>query len=353
MKFKNRIKRSTKQYIIVACICIVVIGGAALSTALVITSHVKKEYHSLLSRAYHDMELKQRNVYIAVSDINAGETVSQDKLKKEKVYSSQPQDSYITKEDIGKLSLIDIAAETQILTSMVTDNMVSPRLREMEYEVITLNSNIVSNDTVDVRIVYPNGESFVVLSKKVVKGIEPGSAICYLWLDEDEILRMSAAIVDAVLYTGSRLITSKYIKPTIQEASRVTYIPNIAILTLLESDPNILEKSSQELSKDVRKSLENRLAASLSTDVSSINWNVPAYLTQTAEDSEAQENTEELQESTKLQESTNLQESINQNFNISDPVETPGDLGEAQPQDNFFYYAQEQEAMEADIEYGE
>ncbi len=334
MKFKNRIKRSTRQYIIVACICIVVIGGAALSTALVITSHVKKEYQMLLSNAYHDMELKQRNVYVAITKINAGEAVSKDKIKLVKAYSSQPKNSYITAEDVGKLSLINIAAETQILSSMVTDNMVSPRLREMEFEVITLNSNIVSNDTVDIRIVYPNGESFVVLAKKTVKGIEAGSPICYLWLDEEEILRMSAAIVDAVLYSGSRLITSKYIKPAIQEASQVTYTPNIAILTLLESDPNILERSSQELSKNVRKSLENRLAASLATDVTSISWDVPTYQTQPAATTEAEESTD-----------TEL--------NNVDTVDTPEDLGVAQPEDSFFYYAQEQEAVEADIEYGE
>ncbi len=352
MKLKNRIKRSTKQYIIVAGICIVVIGGAALSTALVITHHIKKEYHTLLTNAYHDMELKQRSVYLAASDINAGEIISQDKLKKEKVYSSQPQDTYFTEKDIGKLSLIPIAAETQILSSMVTDPMVSLGLRELEYEVITLNSNIISNDTVDVRIIYPNGESFVVLSKKVVKGIEAGSATCYLWLDEDEILRMSAAIVDAVLYTGSRLITSKYIQPTIQEASQVTYIPNIAILTLLESDPNILARSSQALSKEVRKSLENRLAASFSTDVTSINWNVPSYLTQPIETEDSQQNSHKsTQESS--EESINTEDAAKAASEDNIPADALGDLGQGPSSEDFFYYAQEQEAMEADTEYGE
>jgi hypothetical protein len=274
MKRNFRLKRTTKQYITVAVLCLLVIGGAACITAFVVINQIKEEYQTLLNNAYQDMAMNKRNVYMATEDIKAGDALTVNNLERATVYSSQPQESYITQKEIGKLALIDIPAATHVLATMITEHTVSSELREMEYQVISISSNIESNDTVDVRIVYPNGESYIVLSKKMMKGVVEGSLGCYLWMNEEEILRMSAAIVDAALYTGSQLITTKYIEPAIQEASRVTYTPSIAILSLLEKDPNILERCSQELTKEIRKALENRLASSMTVNVSDINWKV-------------------------------------------------------------------------------
>ncbi len=278
MKTHRRLKRSTKQYITVAVLCIIVIGGAAAATAFLITRQIRQEYQTLLDAAYQDMEENQREVYIAINDINRGEMIKKEKVEKKLVYASQPQLSYITKEQIGKVALIAIPAGTQILTGMVAESNITSMLREMEYQVINVNSNIMKNDTIDVRIFYPNGESYVILAKKEIKEYSPETISVFLWLEEDELLRMSAAIVDAALYSGSRLYVTKYIEPSIQKASSVTYIPSLSILSLIESNPNIVNKCSQELNKSIRKALENRLTDCLNTDVAAINWNVSPNL---------------------------------------------------------------------------
>ncbi len=274
MKVRRRLKRSTKQYIIVAIICIVVIGGAATATSIVITGQVKEEYQSLLQEAYQDMQDNQREVYVSTIDIHSGDIIKSDMLEKKMVYSSQPQETYITKKELGKTALIDIPSGTQMMNSMVTANNVTTNIREMEYQVISMNSNILVKDTVDVRIFYPNGESYVVLSKKKIMGYTPDTVSVFLWIDEAELLRMSAAIVDAALYTGAKLYVTRYIEPNFQEASVVTYTPSLSILSLIESDPNIIERCSQELNKNIRKALENRLADTMSTDLTAINWDV-------------------------------------------------------------------------------
>ncbi len=64
---------------------------------------------------------------------------------------------------------------------------------------------------------------------------------------------MSAAIVDASLYHGSKLYMTKYIEPNIQEASIITYTPSVSILSLIENDPNIVNRCSQVLNKEVRR----------------------------------------------------------------------------------------------------
>ncbi|MDF2539270.1 MAG: hypothetical protein K0S76_2291 [Herbinix sp.] len=274
MNLRRRIKRTTKQYIIVAFICITVIGSAAIFTAILLTGQIRDEYSAKLIKAYDEMKMNQRNVYVALIDIMSGEVITEDNTEKKTVYASSPESIYLTEKDMGKAALIDISTGTPLLRNMFTENLVSSELREAEYNVININSNIISNDTVDVRIFYPNGESYVVLSKKVIKGYFPETMTCFLWMEEEELLRMSAAIVDAGLYPGSRLFVTKYIEPSIQQASDVTYTPSLSILTLLENNPNVIERYSQELNREIRKGLENRLADSFVTDVTEIKWDV-------------------------------------------------------------------------------
>jgi Flp pilus assembly protein CpaB len=129
MKLQRRIKRSTKQYIIVAFICIVVIGGAAAFTSFIITGQIREEYKALLKKAYDDLDMNRRNVYVAVTDIVSGDTVDADKVEKKAVFSSQPQTIFITEEELGKTALVGIPAGTQVLSTMLTDHSVSPKLR--------------------------------------------------------------------------------------------------------------------------------------------------------------------------------------------------------------------------------
>lgn len=110
------------------------------------------------------------------------------------------------------------------------------------------------------------------MNKKSLKGIQIDSQNCFLWLNEEEILRMSSAIVDAYLYSGARIYTTKYIEPNVQEASKVTYEPSVSTLLLIEKDPNIVNTAANSLSKQVRKAMENRLAQSMNTKVEEIDW---------------------------------------------------------------------------------
>lgn len=339
MRVRKKLRRSTKQYIIVSVICIIVIGGAAAFTTIFLTGQIRDEYQLQLNEAYEDMQSNQRDVYVAVTDIYAGDTITEDKLEKMKVYSSQPMGLFITEDDIGRVAIIDIQSETQVLTTMLTGETVASELREVEFNVININTNIVEKDTVDIRICYPNGESYVVLSKKKLKGYTPETAICRLWLNEEEQLRMSAAIVDAGLYTGSYLYVTKYVEPNIQEPSIVNYTPSLAILSLLETDPNILIRATQELNRMVRKQLENRLAMSMGIDVSEISWDVNPNVSGGINPSQ-----------------TSLPNPL------PDEAQSPGqtndyelgsELGIAAPSDKYNYFIEEVKAKESDIEYGE
>ncbi len=342
MKVRRKIKRSTKQYIMVAFICITVIGSAAVITSVMITGQIKSRYAALLSEAEEELEKNKKTIYVAVNDIASGDYITEDNISARTILANQPMETYITVDDIGKVALIGIPEGTQIIKGMLTEHSVSSNLREIEYSVINVSGNIADNDSVDIRILYPNGESYVILSKKAIRGYTAGSVICYLWLDEEELLRMSAAIVDAGLYTGTSLITTKYIEPSIQAASVVTYTPNLSILSLIENDPNIVERMSQKLNKDVRKALENRLASSLNMNVSEIAWSVNNDTFRKSDMAEEEDNTV-----------------------INDPAGNTSDAGTKEPTsqgelgyntgnpDDYLFYAEEEEAREKVIEYGD
>ena len=274
MIISRRMKKSTRQYIMVALISLSVIGGAAIITSVIITDHIREEYKALLNEANKEIEANKKNIYIATENIIAGEAIVREKLDRKTVFASQPGEIYMSEEDLDKLALINIPAGTQILKQMLTTNAVAADIREMQYDVIQINSNIMNYDAVDIRISFQDGEDFTVVSKKRMKGYEIDGTTCYLWMSEEEIIRMNCAIVDAASYAGAYLYTAKYIEPNLQEATIVTYIPSLSAIHLIRNNPNIIDSAINELSERVRKALENRLAENIKKDVKNQHWNI-------------------------------------------------------------------------------
>lgn len=357
MVIRRKLKRTTKQYLTVAIICIVVIGGAAIFTSFIITSQIKEEYETQLTEAYREMEMNQRKVYVATVDIRAGDFITEDTIEERVVYASQPVDTYLNESEDGKVALVDIPTGTQIINTMLTENQVSSEIREIEFNVIHISANISNNDTVDVRISYPNGESFIVLSKKIIMGTFLENATCYFWLNEEEILRMSAAIVDAGLYSGAVLNVTKYIEPSIQEGSVVNYVPSLSILSLLESDPNIVERCSQKLNREIRKALENRLAESMDLDVSEIQWDInpnrrlpsDQMLLEAASRNMAIDNIHDTNVGNDDTTDTVINDMVDEQIEDTN-INNSDELGKAP---DYLYYSQEEEAKEGEVELGE
>lgn len=271
---KRRMKKTTKQYITVAAICLTTIGGIAIVLCLSLYLHLNKEFSMKYKLVLDELAANQKEVYIATCDISMGEYITKDNIEYKKVFSTQPEATYFTKDDIGKMVIVDIKEGTHLLSTMVTENIVDTDLRETSYNVITVNTNITHNDMVDIRILYPNGENYIVLSKKYIKFFDESKEENYFWLLEEEILRMSSAIVDAYLYQGAVLYTTKYIEPNVQSESIITYTPSLVAIELIRNSPNIIKIASEYLNQEVRKNLENRLAKSSDLDVSNIKWDV-------------------------------------------------------------------------------
>ncbi len=177
------------------------------------------------------------------------------------IYSSAAADMYLVQEDIdkGSYAVVDIAASQPVFKNMARDIDITKDTREFEITASHLMVDQKENEAVDVRIVYPNGEDYVVLSKKFIRNLNLGNATWFTNMSEDEILRFQSAVVDAYTMTGARIYTTRYVEDNIQDSAEVTYVVRSTTEDLINRDPNVYSKAANELNASARLSLEVRL----------------------------------------------------------------------------------------------
>lgn len=147
---------------------------------------------------------------------------------------------------------INIPKGTVITSDMLVQNSdaISPNstVRTVEYSTITLPSELLAEETIDVRISFPTGQDFVVLSKKFVKKADAESV--WIDVDEEEILRMNSAIIESYLINGAKLYAVNLSKPGIQKKAIATYPVNSSVYSLLNIDPNVSNIAKDNLMKN-------------------------------------------------------------------------------------------------------
>lgn len=159
---------------------------------------------------------------------------------------------------------VAMTANTVITSSLVvrTDEVQTNDVRTQEYNMLVLPTELAPEDYVDVRLMLPNGQDFIVVSKKRV-GIPQTSDGTYMAdtitmnLAEDETISMSAAIVEAYKINGSKIYVTKYTDPGIQEKSIETFIPTKEIAELINSDPNVVTTARKALKARYTTDLTN------------------------------------------------------------------------------------------------
>ncbi len=161
---------------------------------------------------------------------------------------------YLELNSVPLVAKVTMKKNTLITTELLSksDNVVQDDMRKQEYNMIVLPMDLTNGDYIDIRLLLPSGQDYIVTSKKEVTlpNVDGSDSEDTIWLNltEDEILHMSCAIVDAYKINGSKLYATKYTEPGMQDASTPTYPLGGPATRLLESDPNILERAMNELS---------------------------------------------------------------------------------------------------------
>jgi hypothetical protein len=244
-------------------ISLIIVGGLAFGSYIVFQNKMKtlaEDYQRQINGLEATINSQTKKVLIPNNSVAMGELLTEDLFSEVEITTSTLLEKYMSKEDFGAYALIDLEANVPVYKSMLTKDLISDDIREEEFNMFLLPSNMKINDYVDVRINFPNGEDYIVLSKKKVQNIDLKTNTVWLWLNEKEILTMSSAIIDAYLNKGTKLYSLTYVEPTLQSGSVETYPVNNDVLIILQETPNILDEARESMTAEARAYLEERLA---------------------------------------------------------------------------------------------
>lgn len=210
---------------------------------------------------------------VASRFLEVGTVLTEDDLTEVLVPVDNEVVSVGSKEElIGKEILMDVHKMLPITKPMVDSNMLTTdNQRVFEFDFVRLPFNLEMGDFVDVRIIFPNGQDYVVLSKKEVIHFERAAdnlheGLLSLLVEEDEVLRMSSALVDKVLTETAELYLVKYLEPHKQEAAQISYPVNRSVLSVLGQNPNLTDLPDMSMLTNNRYLLDIALKELLDED---------------------------------------------------------------------------------------
>ena len=262
---RQRTKHLIGAGLIGACI-----AGLLLSSLLIYQGMMQAEEkeklaaeneRQLRSAAKVEEERKQlmRKVLAAGKDVTAGEQIGQEAISVIEMPADAVSDDMIVDAayPLKKFAKIDIRRNAPLTKSMLFEEGVVPDdLRNEEFAVLRLPSDLKIGQFVDVRIKFPTGQDYIVLAKKKVEQLAGG--VVWHQVDEQEILAMSSAIVDAYLHHAT-LYSLTYVDPYVQNKAIPNYPINADVMALIKSDPNVVDAAKRGLEVRVREQLERDL----------------------------------------------------------------------------------------------
>lgn len=199
-----------------------------------------------LKQEADELEKSYVTAYVLQTDIESGVNITASDVKASRISRNMlPTDVITSVADITETTIakINLAAGTVLTSSIIEDSgeKTTNDIRMQEYNMLVLPTQLETDDYIDIRWMLPNGQDYIVVSKKRVMDCNENTV--WLKMSEDEIITMSGAIVEAYTVTGSKLYAVKYVEPGMQQTAIATYVPSNDVITLLNSDKNITNEA--------------------------------------------------------------------------------------------------------------
>ncbi len=260
--------RTLMGFIMGLCLSLIILGLVYIffgSSAYKLSSKERAAIETMAVEAY-----TQKNptglVYVATTSLKSGEVLKDSDLMPAEISKFiLPSDAISDPAlAVGKIIRCDVTTYTAVTLSLLYDEGNYPDdMRLVEYTVINLPQKLEPSQFVDIRIMFPNGLDYIVLSKKHVTDLQKASESqkSTLWFHavEEEILRMASAIVDASIVEGATLYAVPYVAPDIQNEAIRTYPSNAEVQNLILQNPNIVEKAVTMLEARNRSLFEDQI----------------------------------------------------------------------------------------------
>ncbi|MRN53055.1 SAF domain-containing protein [Paenibacillus monticola] len=262
-------KKILRYSIISGCLVAVITSGVWFATYRHYNAKLIDERVSYEEQLTDKDEVLQRymdqsqTAYVLVSSKLAGEAITESDVMEEKLPKFSSPDNLISESKliVGKYLKIDAMPGTALTTEMVRDEeRLDPSERKEETQYIKLPLRLTKRDVVDIRIVFPNGEDYIVVGKKSLEDVDLANQYTFFNDDEEEMQMLQAALVDAYI-NNAELYMKQYVEPELQPEPEANYVPNLDVLRVIKDNPLIIDQAKWSLAAQIRTELEKRLEA--------------------------------------------------------------------------------------------
>lgn len=252
----NPMQRKARQSFLLGVLVALLIATVIIGLMFLQMKKMKEQINTNIS--------EKRMAYVLKRDVKSGEKLTADMVEQKEVTKDSVPADVADVTGGSTVAKIDLKANTVISASMVAEEgeEITKDTREQTYNMISLPIDLVSGDYVDIRFMLPDGTDFIVLPKlKVTIPDVNGEYIkdtIKVNINEEELLTMSSAIVEAYKISGSKLYAIKYSEAGNQDKATVTYKPREDIMKIIENDPNIVERAISKLYNNIATSYRNQ-----------------------------------------------------------------------------------------------
>lgn len=263
---KGKRKIAKKKVIIICIVCLIaglilVLGGIAL-------------YNKATPK---NQDIEQSTItygVVVLEDLAQGEVLKQEQLATIVLTQTEQPLNIVRLEDAVNSKLRYGVKSNTVLSPEMIDKgkLVADDLRKHAYHFIEMTEALSRGDYVDIRIQFPNGADYIVLSKKRVLDCSLYDEVAQtdnsLWIEvsEEEILSLSSAAVDAYFNEQAKIYAIQYVSQD-QEKAIVTYPENDIVHALIGEDPNVVEKAITHMENRVRERVTMQIKEYLDQNV--------------------------------------------------------------------------------------
>lgn len=206
----NQIKKRLIHGILIG----LAIGLVFVIVTIIVSNNIVTGYKEGTNKTF--LERYTSDVVTFTRDVVQGETITADMLQVTTIHKNTvPSGAYTsTGAVVGQVAKYNIVKNSAAVSSMVSNKIISQDMRIQEINAVVLPTDLMVNDFIDIRLMYPSGVEYIVLAQKQVTNIV-GTTI---WMDmsEEDTLLLNSAIVDSYLTDGTKLYAVRYTDPTTQ-----------------------------------------------------------------------------------------------------------------------------------------
>lgn len=266
-----------KRVLTIVGIVLGLVAGCAL-TFFLTNSHYTKELENQAARMAA-LEATLQDIgdigtcYTVRTEVKPGTQLTEDLLEPQSIPMSFITEDFCELSDIigtptytdengkehpatGYYAKTYITPGTPITKSLVMVEPIVDSLREIDLTANRWPIGLTEGDYVDLRLTYPYGEDFLVLSHKRVMSISEQTLKMHLTEEEQHIY--GAALVDYYLgeQEGTDLYFTKYVEPGVQQPATTYYSIPANIAAICQLDPNIKDKAETSVKETLRNAQE-------------------------------------------------------------------------------------------------